>query len=362
MKNTISIIVPVYNIEKYLPECLDSILRQSFRDFEVIVVDDGSTDRCPAICDRYARLDARIKVFHRPNGGVSRARNFGMAQASGEWLMFLDSDDYIAPETVERLVACAEKTGADIVSCAFYHAYANRNILAGHDDGKIVIQEYAPDEFVREITVLPHRAEEKCPACFYPWGKIIKRSLLADQDISFPQDMHPHEDVLFNAQVFMLSSKHAYLRLPLFYYRQRKNASTKSATKDYFANNKKFCECARLLKRTDGSPVLSDADFAVTCTRFFSYAILNLWTLSSGSPKRARAQLTRYLNDSLFSQQLDKARDIDISGYGLSYGLLTVFEAARNKDINKLLVYAKTLEIKEKLKDKTPIIGKRLFV
>ena len=111
----VSIIVPVYNVEKYLRECLDSIVKQTYKNIEVILVDDGSTDGSPEICDEYAEMDERISVFHIPNGGVSNARNLGIDKAKGEYIMFVDADDIIMPYVVERGVALAVETNADIV-------------------------------------------------------------------------------------------------------------------------------------------------------------------------------------------------------------------------------------------------------
>lgn len=108
----ISVIVPVYNTEDYLEACLESILRQSFSDFEVIVVDDGSTDSCPGICDEYAARDCRIRVIHKINAGVSAARNDALDAACGEFVTFIDSDDRINPETFEKALEAADSSGA----------------------------------------------------------------------------------------------------------------------------------------------------------------------------------------------------------------------------------------------------------
>ena len=104
-----SVIVPVYNVEKYLKECLDSILSQTFKDFELILVNDGSKDSSPAICDEYAEKDSRVKVIHKENGGQSTARNMGIEKATGEFAVFLDSDDLLSPNTFEILIEKAEK-------------------------------------------------------------------------------------------------------------------------------------------------------------------------------------------------------------------------------------------------------------
>ena len=113
----ISVIVPVYNVEAYLPECIRSVLEQSMSDFEMILVDDGSTDGCPAICDAAAEQDDRVRVIHQKNGGLSRARNAGLDAARGEWIGFVDSDDCIHPDMYEKLLAAAEKNDADMAIC-----------------------------------------------------------------------------------------------------------------------------------------------------------------------------------------------------------------------------------------------------
>ena len=122
----ISVIVPVYNVESYLPKCLDSIIAQTYTDLEILVIDDGSTDRCGAICDSYAERDRRIRVFHTENRGLSAARNLGLDHAKGEYIGFVDSDDWIEPDMYEVLLRKAEETGADIVECGFWKEYPDR--------------------------------------------------------------------------------------------------------------------------------------------------------------------------------------------------------------------------------------------
>ena len=113
----ISIIVPVYRVEQYLNDCIDSILAQTFTDFEVILVDDGSPDNCPALCDAAAAKDSRIRVIHKPNGGVSTARNAGLDAARGSWIGFVDPDDTIERTYYEKLYCAAKQSGAEIASC-----------------------------------------------------------------------------------------------------------------------------------------------------------------------------------------------------------------------------------------------------
>lgn len=119
----ISIIVPVYNIEPYLPSCVESVLWQSFRDFELILVDDGSPDGCPALCDAYAEEDQRVRVIHQENGGLSEARNAGMSEARGEYMAFVDGDDIVHPAFLETLLSALSETGADIAECGVRKVY-----------------------------------------------------------------------------------------------------------------------------------------------------------------------------------------------------------------------------------------------
>lgn len=119
-KPTVSVVIPVYNVERFLQECVDSVLCQTFKDFEIILVDDGATDSSGVICDEYSKNDNRIKVIHRKNGGLSAARNTGLDAANGEYVYFLDSDDWIKKETLEKLVGLAESDKADVV---FFDAF-----------------------------------------------------------------------------------------------------------------------------------------------------------------------------------------------------------------------------------------------
>ena len=129
----ISVIVPVYRVEKYLNDCIDSILAQTFADFELILVDDGSPDSCPALCDAAAAKDSRIRVIHQKNRGLSGARNAGLDAAEGEWIAFVDSDDMLLPQALEKAHSTAEKTGADVVLYGFAFTDENGKVYEGWD-------------------------------------------------------------------------------------------------------------------------------------------------------------------------------------------------------------------------------------
>ena len=132
ISHLISVIVPVYNTEKYLDECVQSILNQSFTDFELLLIDDGSTDRSGAICDQYAAKDERVRVFHTENGGVSSARNVGLDEAKGEWIAFVDSDDWVSSKLLECLYSEAEKGKHDLVFCNYAEVYKGQTVVSQH--------------------------------------------------------------------------------------------------------------------------------------------------------------------------------------------------------------------------------------
>lgn len=125
----LSVIVPVYKVEAYLQECIDSILDQTFPDFELILIDDGSPDRCPEICDEAASKDPRIRVIHQKNGGLSAARNAGIEAAQGAWLSFIDSDDYLTPDYYETLLGAAQRVNADCALCGLEYVDEQKNVL-----------------------------------------------------------------------------------------------------------------------------------------------------------------------------------------------------------------------------------------
>ena len=206
----ISIIVPIYNIEKFLPCCIDSILAQTFTEWELILVDDGSKDTCGSICDEYATKDGRIRVIHKPNGGLTSARNAGLAMASGEWVMFLDGDDWIEPEMLELLLREGEETGADIVMGDFLFAYPDRDVpyrLPDWDDCK---------------TTSLNRYITSVWTCV--WGGIHRRSLYEEHQLQSPQGVTYCEDFHLIVRLCYFARKVVNVHRPFYHYRQQEGS------------------------------------------------------------------------------------------------------------------------------------------
>ena len=204
----ISIIVPVYKVEPYLHQCVDSILKQTYQDIEVLLVDDGSPDKCGEICDEYARRDNRIRVFHTENKGLSAARNLGLREAKGEYIGFVDSDDWIEPSMFETLLRRLEETEADISVCEIFIEYKKNHTAWHHVQNSV----YTDSDIIQALLSF----------AFYnfAWNKLYKKSIW--KGVEFPEG-HKYEDVAKLYKVFLKTHSVSGTSTPLYHYRMRKN-------------------------------------------------------------------------------------------------------------------------------------------
>ena len=218
----ISVIVPVYNASKYLNRCIDSILGQTYTNLEVILVDDGSTDESPAICDSYGEKDNRVKVVHKENGGVSSARNAGLKVASGEYVAFVDCDDSIDKNMYELLAGIMERENVDLAICDDYR----------HENNKIMTKSKHPSGIVSKETVddrLVLISATDVNICA-PWNKLYKRALI---DFEFDTNVNWGEDQLFNYKYISKIDKMYYLDRQLYHYYVYSTSLSYKAHKDY---------------------------------------------------------------------------------------------------------------------------------
>lgn len=216
MEPKVSIIVPVYNAEKSLARCVDSILNQEFRDFELILMDDGSKDRSGEICDGYARADARVVVVHKENTGVSDTRNQAIARARGTFLQFVDSDDWLTADATKLMVRAAEETGCDMVIADFYRVVGEMVSQKGDIDADQVIGREAFVGFMMEN-----------PADYYYgvlWNKLFRRKIVEEYRLRMNEDLRWCEDFLFNLEYILHAETFAALRAPIYYYVKTKGS------------------------------------------------------------------------------------------------------------------------------------------
>lgn len=215
----ISIIVPVYNVEKYLIPCIDSILAQSFPDFELILVDDGSTDSCPDICDEYAMLDNRITVFHQKNQGQSVARNVGITKARGKWICFIDSDDIAHPQMLELLQRAIQDTGARISMCSAVEDDTPPRCFTAEANASY-------SAHIVDETYLLNLFENKAYRPWTVWAKLIDREILVKYSFA-PGKFF--EDNAVVCKWLMEAETVCDTDACLYFYRVNPNGTTKSA-------------------------------------------------------------------------------------------------------------------------------------
>lgn len=231
MNPKISIIIPIYKAEEFLPQCLESILLQTFEYWECILVDDGSPDNCGFICDEYAIKDSRFRVVHKNNGGVSSARNAAIKEAKGEWLYFVDSDDTLYPRALSVLDSLIENN-VDAVMAGY-------TVLPEYIDSISI----RPIPFIRKkISVYDALVEMYCPSDFpyqgYLWCKLFKRSIIEDNNIRFNESIYFNEDRLFIVEYLSKCNNYiAYTTEPVYGYVNRTTGAMSSLKKKY---NPKF--------------------------------------------------------------------------------------------------------------------------
>lgn len=215
----ISVIVPVYNVAPYLHKCVDSLLDQTYPDLEIILVDDGSTDGSERICDEYAGRYPHITVIHQKNAGLSVARNVGLEAASGEWIAFLDSDDWVEKNMYEVLFSLSQTYGADLTSCATRELTVEGDVLSSPNTGTTRV--LTPDEIVAGLVTQEF-------VRFEVWNKLWRRSLIGD--VRFIKGQ-VSEDVHFDRLLFLKTNKMVHIDLPLHNYLVKRPGSTATSFK-----------------------------------------------------------------------------------------------------------------------------------
>lgn len=250
-ENVISVIIPVYDVEKYLCRCIDSVLMQTYRSIEIILVDDGSPDQCPSICDKYAKKDERIRVIHKENGGLASARNAGLDIATGKYVFFLDSDDWLENCGLEELVDTAEKYQVDFVRyrairtgwpglendspCMLESA---REMPGGfYDKGRMMKEIYGRLLATNQLTMGP---------IVGAWGSLYNRNFLEQHRLRFYENIKFSEDLVFSANVVMKADKFYYIETAgIYHYFYNDKSISKSFRKG------RWTACKNLIKAAE---------------------------------------------------------------------------------------------------------------
>jgi len=252
-KILVSIVVPIYNVEIFLDKCVNSLINQTYKNIEIILVDDESPDNCGKLCDEFAKKDKRIIVIHKKNGGLSDARNAGLEKSSGEYICFVDSDDFVSEFYVEKLLNGAINNNADICACNFeYIDLNNKTWIRKEKENKV----YSRKEAIKDIFTTNQNTEVMA------WNKIYKTILFTKNNIRFPFGKI-HEDNFTTYKLYDKANKIALINDKLYYYLQRDNSIMATFNekrfdillaldeiKEYFKNENEFeseIQCNELL-------------------------------------------------------------------------------------------------------------------
>lgn len=216
-KDLISVIVPVYKVEKYLEKCIESIIKQTYTNLQIILVDDGSPDNCGKICDEYAKKDLRIEVIHKANGGLSDARNVGISKAKGRYIGFVDSDDYIKEDMYEILLNLIKKYDADVSICNLYDVIDGNECIRNKENG---IREYSRLDILKEV-LLDKNIQS------YAWNKLYEKELF--DEIKYPI-RKKYEDIGTTFYLFEKCNKIVVTSEPEYYYLKRADSLVNNVT------------------------------------------------------------------------------------------------------------------------------------
>lgn len=278
MEPLVSVVVPVYNVEKYLRQCLNSVVNQTYRNLEIIVVDDGSYDGSLEICDEYAEKDDRIVVFHTENRGLSAARNYAIDRENGEYIAFLDSDDWFEEDAVKRFLDEAIATDADIVACRFYQEYVNETDESPGSKEPFVSE----GEEILKSVVLEHKISNDV------WNKFYKANLF--HSIRYPEG-RIFEDYATTYRLLRESHRLAYIPDCLIHYRNRENSLSNihsmNSLVDYWIVYSERFETLSPLSEEYYRAALSDAVGAVS----------RMWRWYAGCSKEEKIGAKKWLDE-----------------------------------------------------------------
>ena len=212
----ISVIVSIYKMEKFMDHCIRTLLNQTYEDYELILVDDGSPDRCGEKCDEWEKQEEKIRAYHKPNGGLSSARNFGITHARGDMIIFPDPDDWVEPDYLEKMVAIREKNNADLSICGFYDFSKGQDKI--HTPGGNVV--VLDTESAMKMLMHPSHF------CGFTWNKLYDMEIIKEHGLRFDEELGMVQDLHFNVRYFQYCRTVVYDPVPLYHYNHHNEGVT----------------------------------------------------------------------------------------------------------------------------------------
>ena len=293
----ISVIVPIYNVEKYLKKCIDSILSSTYKNLEIILVDDGSTDSCPKICDEYKKIDTRIKVIHKTNGGLSDARNKGLDIATGDFISFIDSDDYIDSNLYDHVLKEFKKDSKiDIVAFGRYIEFESKTIISVPNDDNAVSGKQAL------INLASFKGFDMAV-----WDKIYKREIIGDLRFPFAKK---NEDYFITYKLLDRAEKVKFIKAPFYHYVQRPNSISrgKKICFDAVEGSIEEVEYVKKIHPELLEVALTNQFFAYVC--IYNVAIKQKIILTKSQKKKIKKECKKLLNNVLKNKYIGIGKKI----------------------------------------------------
>lgn len=320
-----SVIIPIYKVENYLHECVDSVLSQTFTDFEIILVDDGSPDDCPRICDEYEKIDNRIKVIHQTNAGLSCARNSGIKIAEGEYVVCIDSDDYFKDNSVLQKIANKAKDGVDVVLYGYQKLFESSNVL-GYSEVPILKGPCPVEEMLQEVL----RTNTYCGTA---WTKAVKLSILRENSIEFRSGMIS-EDIDWYLHLLCYAKTFDSINEVAIIYRQRQGSISHTSKLNSLTDNLWILETwpARF-KTLVRNPDMLDSMLSVMAFYFANDLILySNYPSSVSKVYRNRLKAQSYLLDyAITSRALIVKKFYKLFGFKITVLLLKVLSKLKTR-------------------------------
>ena len=311
MNPKISIIVPVYKVEQYIHKCIDSILGQTFTDFELILVDDGSPDNCPQICDEWAKKDQRIKVIHKKNEGLGFARNTGIENATGEFVCFIDSDDYLDLTTIEKAYTFAKKECAEIVVYGLNYIDEKGEIIKSFtpcSEKTVFKDEEVLNEFFPEY-LSPNPNDRQPRFYMSPCVLLYSTKFLIEENFLFVSErVIVSEDVYSQIELFKNVKKVAIIRESLYYYQTNNNSLSRAYKQDKYKKVKHFyLESLKLCEKLGYSEEIKHRISKI----FLSFTITTLKQeyKSPRAKQEKKEEIKNIINDDVLQEVLRKSKN-----------------------------------------------------
>lgn len=328
MSPRISIIIPVFNAENYLQDCLQSISNQSFDDFEILGINDGSTDHSLEVLNEFQKKEPRLKIFSQENSGVSVARNLGIVQATGDYFMFIDADDWLHPETVKIYFNTSEKEGSDIVISQFL------KVKSTEKQTELTIENFDRNEIEEKIFPQLIETDNYNSVC----NKFYKKELIKKSNAQFPIGVRIAEDAQFNHQVFSLAQKISETQFQSYFYREVEGSATKNVLRnDYLQSNIAIYQ--HNYQKYFGSSLSEAKINKLKINRFFRSIIALIYIYFNPKNQFSLGQRFSKIKEIVNNDMVRKVFSDNTLKQNLGRYDKAIFNAIQSKNIWKLYIY-----------------------